>query len=129
MLLSAGSATTRLGGWDESFFLYSEETDLCLRARDIGLVTRYTPAAVAEHIGGASGQSHRTHVMQIVNRVRLYARRHHRPAAWGYYVLTILSELSWALRRHPQSWSAIAALLRPGRRPDVLGVSDTLLPR
>ena len=39
-----------LGGWDESFFLYSEETDFCLRARDMGLLTRYTPAAEVMHI-------------------------------------------------------------------------------
>jgi N-acetylglucosaminyl-diphospho-decaprenol L-rhamnosyltransferase len=128
VLLVSRACHDRLGGWDESFFLYSEETDLCLRARDVGLVTRYVPSAVAEHIGGTSGRSHRTHAMQIVNRVRLYTRRHSRPAAWAYYTLTIVSELSWALRRHPQSWSAIAALLRPRRRPDELGLGNGQLP-
>ena len=41
-----------LHGWDESFFLYAEETDLCLRAADLGWRTRYAPDAVVEHIGG-----------------------------------------------------------------------------
>lgn len=41
-----------LGGLDESFFLYSEETDFCLRARDAGWSTRYTPDAGAVHVGG-----------------------------------------------------------------------------
>jgi len=48
-----------LGGWDETYFLYSEETDLALRARDAGLLTRYEPRAVAVHIGGQSGRSRR----------------------------------------------------------------------
>ncbi len=33
----------RCGPWDESFFLYSEETDFHLRVRDHGLTTRYVP--------------------------------------------------------------------------------------
>ncbi len=64
-----------LGGWDESYFLYSEETDASLRARDLGLLTRYEPNSVAVHIGGASGRNDATHAMQIINRVRLYRRR------------------------------------------------------
>ena len=66
----------KLSGWDESFFLYSEETDFSLRARELGLLTRYEPRSVAVHIGGASGRNDQTHAMQIINRVRLYRRRH-----------------------------------------------------
>ena len=42
------------GPWDESFFLYSEETEYCLRARDLGLATRLQPRASAVHLGGDS---------------------------------------------------------------------------
>ena len=38
--------------------------------------TRYEPRGVATHIGGQSGRNDTTHAMQIVNRVRLYRRRH-----------------------------------------------------
>jgi N-acetylglucosaminyl-diphospho-decaprenol L-rhamnosyltransferase len=116
------------GGWDESYFLYSEETDLSLRARDLGLLTRYEPGSVATHIGGASGRSNKTHIMQIVNRVRLYRRRSNALAAWCYYGLTILSELSWLARGHPQSRAAIDALLRPAKRPQELGCSYGRMP-
>ena len=59
-LLTSRECYEALGGWDETYFLYSEETDLSLRARDAGLLTRYEPRAVAVHIGGQSGRSHRT---------------------------------------------------------------------
>jgi GT2 family glycosyltransferase len=128
VLLFSRECFDRLGGWDESFFLYSEETDFCLRARDAGLLTRYEPASVAVHLGGGSGRTDATHVMQIVNRVRLYRRRQGRAATAVYWALTVLSELSWAARGHRQSRAAIAALLRPSRRPAELGCSDRLIP-
>lgn len=118
-----------LGGWDESYFLYSEETDYCLRARDIGWLTRYEPAAVAVHIGGQSGQSARIHAMQIINRVRLYRRRHGPPASALYLTLAVASEASWVARGKRRSLTAIRALLMPTTRPSELGCSDRLLPR
>ncbi|MDM8083230.1 glycosyltransferase family 2 protein [Cellulomonas cellasea] len=118
-----------LGGWDESFFLYSEETDLCLRAADAGWRTVYTPHAEVMHAGGGSGRTPRTHAMQIVNRVRLYARRHRRPASAVYYALVVASELSWLARGHQESRASLAALLRPGRRPAELGCPPALVPR
>jgi N-acetylglucosaminyl-diphospho-decaprenol L-rhamnosyltransferase len=128
VLLMSRKCFDALGGWDESFFLYSEETDLSLRARDIGWLTRYEPASVAVHIGGGSGRNDRTHVMQIVNRVRLYRRRNSAPTAWCYYWLNVVSEFSWLIRGHPQSRAAIRALLRPSLRPAEMGCSDHRLP-
>jgi len=118
-----------LGGWDQSYFLYSEETDVCLRARDAGLLTIYEPRSVAVHIGGASGRGSRTHAMQIVNRVRLHRRRHGVVASWCYFWLTLASELSWLARGHRASGAAIWALLRPARRPPELGCGAGLMPR
>jgi GT2 family glycosyltransferase len=117
-----------VGGWDESYFLYSEETDFCLRARDLGFATWYEPAAECEHIGGGSGRDDLTHTMQVVNRVRLYRRRHSLPAAWLYFALTILSESSWIVRGQPQSRASIRALLRPRRPPPQLNCSLRLMP-
>jgi len=47
-------AFTAVGGFDERFFLYSEDTDLCARLRRAGWKVRYEPGAVARHLGGAS---------------------------------------------------------------------------
>lgn len=129
VLLMSRAAYDMVGGWDESFFLYSEETDFCLRARDHGLATRFTPDAVATHIGGASGTSAQIHAMQIVNRVRLYRRRNPAALAVLYLLVTVASELSWMLRGHRQSAAAVAALLSPPRRPAQLGLGAHWLPR
>jgi N-acetylglucosaminyl-diphospho-decaprenol L-rhamnosyltransferase len=117
-----------LGGWDETYFLYSEETDLSLRARDVGLLTGYEPRSVAIHIGGQSGRTKITHAMQVVNRVRLYRRRHGVLASWCYYVLTLGGEVKRVFRGSPASRFAVAALLRPSLRPEQLGCSRRLVP-
>lgn len=119
----------QLSGWDETFFLYSEETDFSLRAADAGWLTVYEPTAVVTHIGGQSGQSERTHAMQIVNRVRLYARRHREVASWAYFFLAVLSEVSWLARGKKESRAAIRALLQPSKRPHELHASDSPIPR
>jgi N-acetylglucosaminyl-diphospho-decaprenol L-rhamnosyltransferase len=128
-LLVSRSCWNSVGEWDESYFLYSEETDFCLKARDLGFVTRYEPSAVVMHVGAQSGQSPQTHAMQIINRVRLYRRRHTLARSWLYLMLTIVSEISWGVRGHRQSWFAIRALVQPSARPAVLQCSDTIMPR
>lgn len=44
----------RLGGLDEQFFMYCEDGDFCLRARQAGKTTVLLPAAKVIHVGGAS---------------------------------------------------------------------------
>lgn len=128
-LLISRRCLDEVGTWDESFFLYSEETEFSLRARDRSFLTWYEPRAVIVHIGAQSGQNDTTHAMQILNRVRLYRRRHPAPLAYAYFVLTILSETTWVLRGHRHSRFAIRALLRPAIRPAQLGASAKLVPR
>ena len=43
-----------VGGFDERFFLYFEETDLCLRARRAGWQAVYLPQSRVMHIGSVS---------------------------------------------------------------------------
>lgn len=43
-----------LGGFDEGYYLYAEETDLCWRAWRAGFRVRYVSGAVVEHLGGGS---------------------------------------------------------------------------
>lgn len=115
-----------LNGWDETYFLYSEETDFCLRTADAGWQVWFEPSARVMHIGGGSGRDDRTHAMQIINRVRLYRRRHSAANAWAYFALTAASECTWVLRGHRNSLAAIAALIRPSRRPAELAAPNVM---
>ena len=44
----------QIGLFDETFFLYFEETDLCLRAERAGFATLYVPESRVMHIGSVS---------------------------------------------------------------------------
>ncbi|MBK9125768.1 MAG: glycosyltransferase family 2 protein [Chloroflexi bacterium] len=44
----------QLGGFDEEFFLFMEDVDLCARARDAGLRVVLLPSAQVEHVGSES---------------------------------------------------------------------------
>jgi N-acetylglucosaminyl-diphospho-decaprenol L-rhamnosyltransferase len=53
-LLIRMTAFADVGGFDESFFMYSEETDLCRRIRERGWRILFCPDAVFVHVGAAS---------------------------------------------------------------------------
>jgi GT2 family glycosyltransferase len=48
------SAFEELGGFDEAFFMYAEDMDLCWRARRAGWQVVYAPAAVVTHVQAVS---------------------------------------------------------------------------
>jgi N-acetylglucosaminyl-diphospho-decaprenol L-rhamnosyltransferase len=75
-------ALKRLDGWDEGFFLYSEDKDICRRLWSFGYEVRYDPLVTAVHIGGASAP--RADLLPVLARSRVrYARKHAgRPAAF-----------------------------------------------
>jgi GT2 family glycosyltransferase len=118
-----------IGLWDESFFLYSEETDFCLRARRAGWLVRYEPTAVVVHEGGGGVQQPRLRSMMVVNRVRLYARDHSRPRGWLFWAASVIHEAARAATGFAPARAALAALVSPRRRPAELGCSESLLPR
>lgn len=118
-LLVTAQCLRAVGPWDESFFLYSEETDFALRARDAGFAVQLAPRAQAEHIGGQSHVSPRLWALLAANRVRLYARRNGPVRAVAFWSAVTLGEAVRAARRgaggSPHR-AALRTLLRQRRK-------------
>jgi GT2 family glycosyltransferase len=127
-LLISSDCWAAAGPWDESYFLYSEESDFALRARDAGFVTRYTPTAQAVHLEGDSGQSPPLWALLAVNRVRLYRRRHGLLPTVAYWAAVVLREGSRAALGRPTSQAALRALLSPRTLRETPG-PHTIAPR
>ena len=53
-MLVRRAAVEEVGPLDESFFLFSEETDWCYRFRQAGWKVLFCPGAECVHVGGAS---------------------------------------------------------------------------
>jgi len=101
-----------VGEWDESFFLYSEETDFTLRARDLGHRLRYVPEARVRHRGGDMERLPSLWSLVAVNRVRLYARRHGTARTGLFWCTTVMNEGLRAIAGRPTNRAALIALLR-----------------
>jgi N-acetylglucosaminyl-diphospho-decaprenol L-rhamnosyltransferase len=67
------SALDEVGGWDERYFMYLEDTDLCWRLRRAGWEIAYEPGGIVVHVQGASA-SRRPYRMLL---------EHHR-SAWRF---------------------------------------------
>jgi len=69
-----------IGGWSEDYWLYSEDTDLCRRARDKGLRAACTPAVTIVHLhGGSSRYSESVTALsklEVVISKNVFAQRH-----------------------------------------------------
>jgi GT2 family glycosyltransferase len=58
------TAFNAVGGFDESFFMYYEEVDLCYRLERAGWKIQYAPGTVIMHVGGASTNRQRAAMLQ-----------------------------------------------------------------
>jgi N-acetylglucosaminyl-diphospho-decaprenol L-rhamnosyltransferase len=74
-ILARRDVLERLGGWDDDFFLYGEDIDLCMRIWKEGFEVRFDPAAQAMHVGGASADRSYLSPVLAESRIR-YARKH-----------------------------------------------------
>jgi GT2 family glycosyltransferase len=75
------SVFERLGGFDERYFVYLEDLDFSLRAREAGWHSYFLASARAFHRGGGASDQVRAERLVYLLRSRLhYARRHFSPA-------------------------------------------------
>jgi GT2 family glycosyltransferase len=72
------AALEAVGGWDEGFFLYGEDVDLCRRFRSAGWAVSFEPAVSVRHLGGRS--AFRPGLLPVLAESRLrYARKYRSP--------------------------------------------------
>jgi N-acetylglucosaminyl-diphospho-decaprenol L-rhamnosyltransferase len=101
------------GSWDERFFLYSEETEFHLRARDFGHTVRYVPSASAVHLEGGSATSTRLWPLLVANRWLLFRARHGAVHSALFWAALLARESSRALLGRETCRRATRVLVRP----------------
>jgi N-acetylglucosaminyl-diphospho-decaprenol L-rhamnosyltransferase len=128
-MLVRRQALEEIGGWDEGFFLYGEDQDLCRRLWLGGHAVSFEPAAQAVHVGGASGS--RAGLLPVLAESRIrYAKKHRsRVAASAERVGVGVGALTHALlTTKSRDWRAgyvralrVAAFSRDGSSPSARG--------
>ena len=95
------SVLDRIGLFDETFFLYFEETELCLRAARAGFPTDYVVESRVSHIGSAStGMKTWTRIPQfwLDSRLYYYSKSHGRLYALLATLAHVAGGAIWRLR-------------------------------
>jgi GT2 family glycosyltransferase len=103
-MLGRREALEQVGGFDERFFLYCEDMDLCAELVKAGHRVRYEPGAVVHHIGGHSAPRSGLLAVMADSRIR-FARKH------GSALSALLQRLGIAAE---ELTHAISGLRRPG---------------
>jgi GT2 family glycosyltransferase len=75
-----------VGGFDEGFFLYKEDEDLCRRLRAAGGTVLYEPAVKVEHVGSVVAARDERQLSASIARYR--AKHGTNALARGLYRLT-----------------------------------------
>ncbi|HEU5098734.1 MAG TPA: glycosyltransferase family 2 protein [Roseiflexaceae bacterium] len=108
-LLIRRAAWQQVGPFWEPFFNYAEETDWCLRARELGWRLLYVGGAAVRHRTSSSLGWDSPLKVYLITRNQLYLRQRHRPAGWRAW-----RGLTYALYVGARAW---ARYMRRGQRP------------
>ena len=101
-----------LGGFDQDFFMYGEEADLCLRAIARGARPRITPDATIVHFGGASATARANKVIYVLGSRIGVVQRHFRGGWKVYGRLVTLYGAGWRALMY-----RLASLVKPRLKP------------
>jgi GT2 family glycosyltransferase len=104
VLLLRASALAQVGGFDERFFLYAEETDWQRRAADLGWRMALCTEVVATHVGAGTGGDATVREIHFHASQERYIRKHHGAAGW------------WGYRAGAMGGALVRALVLPGDR-------------
>ncbi len=90
-MLMRSRALHQVGGFDQQFFMYAEDIDLCMRFREHGWVVRYWPGVDVVHVGGGSNRDGRRtpQANTAAHRTMAVLIRKHRPGVRGLIPATL----------------------------------------
>jgi GT2 family glycosyltransferase len=104
-----------VGGFDETFFMYSEEADWERRMRDAGWERVFVPTARVTHLGGASGAAEEARIRRhFFESLDHYERKHHGLAG----LISFRAAMAAGCALRTVIWAAVS--LAPGRRAAAL---------
>jgi GT2 family glycosyltransferase len=83
VLLLRAEALDAVGGFDEAYFLYSEETDWQRRAHDAGWRTAVVPEVHAHHVGAGTSTDPTRRETHFHASQERYFRTHHGAPGWA----------------------------------------------
>lgn len=107
-MLARGEALRQAGGFDERFFLFSEETDLCRRLKEAGWEIIHMPQVTIRHFESERSATPRMEAQSAYGRLQ-FARKHF--AGVGPYRWAMV--LRYALRaRREAARAALRTVLR-----------------
>ena len=124
------SVLEEVGGFDEDFFAYLDDLDICLRVHLAGYTGRYVPAAVGYHIGSATlGHPFHPKIAELLTRNQLFlvAKDYPRSALLRLLPRIVVFQCLWLvlairkaafvpwLRGAFSAWRALPAILRKRR--------------
>ena len=101
-MLARRAALHDVRGFDERYFLYWEDADLCRRLRNKGYEVRYVPGATAVHRVGQSSRSARAVAVRAFHEsAYLYYATHVAAESWPRRLLarSLLSTRCWLVLR------------------------------
>ena len=111
-MLVRREAVTQVGGMDEAFFMYGEETDWCYRFYRAGWKALFVPSACIIHLGGASTRQAASKMrLQLAGSILYFLKKHRSRAE---YVVGCLLTALFFLVRIPV-WLALGCVGRPDR--------------
>lgn len=89
VLFTGREEMLRLGGFDETFFFYNEETDLCWRHKQSGGQVWYFPKTAIIHLGGSTTDEMQYFSVKNLAKSNLTFFQKHNPAPkrWLYYLI------------------------------------------
>ena len=84
-----------VGGFDEDYFMYTEEVDLCFRIKKLGFEVWYLPQWEIVHLGGASS-TNEFPILSEFKSVELYYQKN--MPRWQYQYLRIFLKCGTVIR-------------------------------